>query len=61
MGDLIFVAVVVAFFAVTVAYVKGCERIVGRRHAAARRARVDAEATTRRAAASSRPVRGARR
>jgi hypothetical protein len=30
MGDLIFVAVVVAFFAVTVAYVKGCERIVGR-------------------------------
>ena len=30
MGDLIFVAVVVAFFAVTVAYVKGCERTVGR-------------------------------
>jgi len=30
MGDLIFVAVVVAFFAVAVAYVKGCERIVGR-------------------------------
>jgi hypothetical protein len=30
MGDLIFVAVVVAFPAVTVAYVKGCERIVGR-------------------------------
>jgi hypothetical protein len=30
MGDLIFVAVVVAFFAVTVAYVRGCERIVGR-------------------------------
>jgi hypothetical protein len=30
MGDLIFVAVVVAFFAVTVAYVKACERIVGR-------------------------------
>lgn len=29
MGDLIFVAVVVAFFAVTVAYVKGLERIVG--------------------------------
>jgi hypothetical protein len=29
MGDLIFVAVVVAFFAVTVAYVRGCERIVG--------------------------------
>ena len=30
MGDLIFVAVGVAFFAVTVAYVKGCERMVGR-------------------------------
>jgi hypothetical protein len=30
MGDLVFVAVVVAFFAVTVGYVKGCERIVGR-------------------------------
>jgi hypothetical protein len=30
MGDLIFVAVVVAFFAATVAYVRGCERIVGR-------------------------------
>jgi hypothetical protein len=29
MGDLIFVAVVVVFFAVTVAYVKGLERIVG--------------------------------
>ncbi len=29
MGDLIFVAVVVAFFALTVAYVKGCEWIVG--------------------------------
>lgn len=29
MGDLLFVAVVVAFFALTVAYVKGCERIVG--------------------------------
>lgn len=29
MGDLIFVAVVVAFFAVTIAYVKGCELIVG--------------------------------
>jgi hypothetical protein len=29
MGDLLFVAVVVAFFAVTLAYVKGCERIVG--------------------------------
>jgi hypothetical protein len=30
MGDVIFVAVVVAFFALSVAYVKGCERIVGR-------------------------------
>jgi hypothetical protein len=30
MGDLIFVAVTVAFFALTVAYVAGCERIVGR-------------------------------
>jgi hypothetical protein len=29
MGDLIFVAVVVVFFAVTAAYVRGCERIVG--------------------------------
>ena len=29
MGDLIFVAVVVAFFAATVGYVRGCERIVG--------------------------------
>jgi hypothetical protein len=29
MGDLLFVAVVVAFFAVTLAYVKGCARIVG--------------------------------
>jgi K+-transporting ATPase KdpF subunit len=29
MGDLLFVAVVIAFFAVTLAYVKGCERIVG--------------------------------
>jgi hypothetical protein len=29
MGDLIFVAVVVAFFAAAVAYVRGCERIVG--------------------------------
>lgn len=29
MGDLLFVAVVVAFFAVTLAYVKGCERIAG--------------------------------
>jgi hypothetical protein len=30
MGDLIFVAVVVAFLALTVAYVRACERIVGR-------------------------------
>jgi hypothetical protein len=30
MGDLIFVVVIVAFFAVTVAYVRACERIVGR-------------------------------
>jgi hypothetical protein len=30
MGDLIFVVVTVAFFALSVAYVKGCERIVGR-------------------------------
>lgn len=30
MTDVIFVAVVLAFFAVAVAYVKGCERIVGR-------------------------------
>ena len=30
MGDVIFVAVIVAFFALTVAYVKACERIVGR-------------------------------
>jgi hypothetical protein len=30
MGDLIFVVVTVAFFAISVAYVKGCERIVGR-------------------------------
>jgi hypothetical protein len=29
MGDLIFVAVVVAFFAATVAYVRGCERVIG--------------------------------
>jgi hypothetical protein len=29
MSDLIFVAVVIAFFAVAVAYVRGCERIIG--------------------------------
>lgn len=30
MGDVIFVVVVLAFLALSVAYVKGCERIVGR-------------------------------
>jgi hypothetical protein len=30
MGDLTFVGLVLAFFALSVAYVKGCERIVGR-------------------------------
>jgi hypothetical protein len=30
MGDVIFVVVVLAFFALSVATVKGCERIVGR-------------------------------
>ena len=29
MSDVIFVAVVIAFFAVAVAYVRGCARIVG--------------------------------
>jgi hypothetical protein len=29
MGDLIFVAAVVTFFAATVAYVRACERIIG--------------------------------
>jgi hypothetical protein len=29
MSDLILVAVVIAFFAVAVAYVRGCERIIG--------------------------------
>jgi hypothetical protein len=42
MGDLIFVAVVVVFFAVTVAYVRACERIVDRGSGA--EALVDAEA-----------------
>jgi hypothetical protein len=28
-SDVIFVAVVIAFFAVAVAYVRGCERIIG--------------------------------
>jgi hypothetical protein len=44
MGDLIFVAVVVAFFALTIAYVKGCELIVGRDAGAD--ALVDADAST---------------
>jgi hypothetical protein len=43
MGDLIFVAVVVAFFAVTVAYVRACERIIGRDTGAEAPADVDAE------------------
>jgi hypothetical protein len=30
MGDLIFVAVVLGFFVLAVAYVRACERIVGR-------------------------------
>jgi hypothetical protein len=30
MGDLIFVAVMMAFFALSVAYVRACDRIVGR-------------------------------
>ena len=29
MSDVIFVAVVLAFFAIAVAYVRGCERIIG--------------------------------
>ena len=29
MGDLLFVVIVVAFFTITLAYVKGCELIVG--------------------------------
>jgi hypothetical protein len=29
MSDAIFVAVVIVFFAVAVAYVRGCERIIG--------------------------------
>jgi hypothetical protein len=29
MADVIFIAVIVAFFAVAAAYVKGCERILG--------------------------------
>jgi hypothetical protein len=44
MGDLIFVAVVVAFFAVTVAYVRGCESIIGSDDVAGARGSVDAEA-----------------
>lgn len=34
MGDVVFVAVIVAFFALTVAYVRACERLVGRDTAA---------------------------
>jgi hypothetical protein len=45
MGDLIFVVVVVAFFALSVAYVKGCERIVGRDTAAELPGEADADAT----------------
>jgi len=30
MGDLVFLALVLAFFALAAAYVAGCERIVGR-------------------------------
>jgi len=30
MGDLVFLALVVAFFALAAVYVAGCERIVGR-------------------------------
>jgi hypothetical protein len=30
MGDLVFLTLVVAFFALAAAYVAGCERIVGR-------------------------------
>ena len=30
MGDLVFLALVLAFFALVTAYVAGCERIVGR-------------------------------
>jgi hypothetical protein len=30
MGDLVFLGLVVAFFALVTAYVAGCERIVGR-------------------------------
>jgi len=29
MSDVIFVAVVIVFFAIAVAYVRGCERIIG--------------------------------
>ena len=34
MGDVVFVAVIVAFFALTVTYVRACERLVGRDTAA---------------------------
>ncbi len=29
MGDVVFVAIVIAFFSIAVAYVRGCARIVG--------------------------------
>jgi hypothetical protein len=34
MGDVVFVAAIVAFFALTVTYVRACERLVGRDTAA---------------------------
>jgi hypothetical protein len=43
MGDLIFVAVVLAFFALTVAYVRACERIIGRDTGAEASTDVDGE------------------
>jgi hypothetical protein len=36
MSDVLFVVVVLAFFAVTTLFVAGCERIVGRREEAER-------------------------
>ena len=47
MGDLIFVSVVVAFFAVTLAYVRGCEHIIGRDDVAADDAAAALEASGR--------------
>lgn len=43
MGDLVFLALVVAFFALAAAYVAGCERIVGRAPAGHEHADVAAE------------------